>query len=128
MIGTRLAKGIFPDPEFYRYVGSHGYWKVYSTREANTRGYYRLKVVSVLPRVKANFRLNYRIENGHMAEGGDRRILERHYPEDALAIIDRDRKSTRLNSSHVKRRSSSGTKTSLVSGAGMSRLEVVVNE
>lgn len=87
MIGTRLAKGIFPDPEFYRYVGSHGYWKVYSTREANTRGYYRLKVVSVLPRVKANFRLNYRIENGHMAEGGDRRILERHYPEDALAII-----------------------------------------
>ena len=112
MIDTRLAKGIFPDPEFYRYVGSHGFWKVYSTREANTRGYYRLKVVSVLPRVKSNFRLNYRIENGRMAEGGDRRILERHYPEDALAIVgmveeffrDKDKSRQRGRNEQIKGR------------------------
>ena len=58
MTKTRLYKGNFPDPEFYRYIGSYRDWKAYAARKV-TDGFIKVKLVSMVPIKRANLFLNY---------------------------------------------------------------------
>ena len=85
---TKLYKGNFPDPEFYRYIGSDGEWKVYSYRTMNDEGFYRLKVVSVKPREKANFYLSFEFDGRYIVDNRGKKLFEQFYPEDAPKIFE----------------------------------------
>ena len=60
MTKTRLYKGNFPDPEFYRYIGSYRDWKAYAARKV-TDGFIKVKLVSMVPIKRANLFLNYNL-------------------------------------------------------------------
>ena len=88
MTKTKLYKGKFPDPEFYRYIGSYGDLKVYSYRTMNNKGFYKLKVISMKPREKANFYLYFGFDNRHIVNNQGKGLFERFYPEDAPKIFE----------------------------------------
>lgn len=88
MTKTKLHKGNFPDPEFYRYIGSNGDWKVYSCRTMNDRGFYRLKVISTKPRERANFHLDFGFDSRQIFNNQQKKLFEQFYPEDAPKIFE----------------------------------------
>lgn len=86
MIKTRLYKGNFPDPEFYRFIGRFGDWKVYALRMMKENGHYQLKVVSLIPRMKSNFYLTFSLNLGRIVKNKNRGIFEGCHPEDFKGI------------------------------------------
>ena len=58
MTKTRLYKGNFPDPEFYRYIVSYRDWKAYAARKV-TDGGIRVKLVSMVSAEKAKTETEY---------------------------------------------------------------------
>lgn len=87
MTKTKLHKGNFPDPQFYFYIGSCGDWKVYSYRK-NDGGFYKLKVISMKPRKKANFYLEFEFDSNYIVNNQQKGLFERFYPEDAPKIFE----------------------------------------
>lgn len=85
---TKLHKGNFPDPEFYSYIGSYGDWKVYLYRTMNDKGFYRIKVISMKPREKANFYLYFGFDSKHIVNNRVKGLFEQFYPEDAPKIFE----------------------------------------
>lgn len=88
MTKTKLHKGNFPDPEFYQYIGNNGDWKVYSCRTMNDKGFYKLKVISMKPREKANFYLYFGFDGRYIVNNRGRKLFEQFYPEDASKIFE----------------------------------------
>ena len=86
MSKTKFFKGNFPDPEFYMYIGKHGDWKVYVDRNVNNEGFYKIKVVSMVPRPKANFYLDFGLEKNDLVDNKSRFSLRGMYPHDAYDI------------------------------------------
>lgn len=81
-----LYKGNFPDPEFYRFIGRCGDWKVYASRIMKENGHYLLKVVSLVPRMKANLYLVFSLNLGRMVKNKNAEILAKYHPEDFKSI------------------------------------------
>ena len=89
MTKTRLYKGNFPDPEFYRYIGSYRDWKVYSYRTMNDGGFYRLikvKLVSMVPTKRANLFLNYSLSLRRFVLCKDRKHFGDAYPFELITL------------------------------------------
>lgn len=81
-----LYKGNFPDPEFYRFIGRFGDWKMYASRIMKENGHYQLKVVSLVPRMKANLYLIFSLNLGRMVKNKNAEILAKYHPEDFKGI------------------------------------------
>ena len=85
MTKTRLYKGNFPDPEFYRYIGSYRDWKAYAARKV-TDGFIKVKLVSMVPLKRANLFLNYSLSLRRFVLCKDRNHFGNAYPFELITL------------------------------------------
>ena len=81
----KLHRGNFPDPEFYRYIGSYRDWKAYAARKV-TDGGIRVKLVSMVSAEKANLFLKYNLRLRRFVLCKDRKYFGNAYPFELITL------------------------------------------